>query len=32
VDAASFEGVPADGSASFESARAMLRAGLSVVK
>jgi len=28
VDAASFEGVPADGSASFESARAMLRAGL----
>jgi LuxR family maltose regulon positive regulatory protein len=28
VDAASFEGVPTDGSASFESARAMLRAGL----
>jgi len=28
VDAASFDGVPADGSASFESARAMLRAGL----
>ena len=28
VDAASFEGVPTDGSASFESARAMLRAGV----
>src|SRR5262245_14639428 len=28
VDAASFDGVPADGWASFESARAMLRAGL----
>jgi LuxR family transcriptional regulator, maltose regulon positive regulatory protein len=28
VDAASFDGVPADGSASFESARAMLRAGM----
>jgi LuxR family maltose regulon positive regulatory protein len=28
VDATSFDGVPADGSASFESARAMLRAGL----
>jgi LuxR family maltose regulon positive regulatory protein len=28
VDAASFEGVPADGSASFESARALLRAAL----
>ena len=28
VDAASFDGVPTDGSASFESARAMLRAGL----
>ena len=28
VDASSFEGVPTDGSTSFESARAMLRAGL----
>ena len=28
VEAASFDGVPTDGSASFESARAMLRAGL----
>ena len=28
VDAASFDGVPADGSASFDSARAMLRAGM----
>jgi LuxR family maltose regulon positive regulatory protein len=28
VDAASFDGVPVDGSASFESARAMLRAGM----
>src|SRR5262249_3264406 len=28
VDAASFDGVPADGSASFASARAMLRAGM----
>jgi LuxR family maltose regulon positive regulatory protein len=28
VDTASFDGVPADGSASFESARAMLRAGM----
>jgi LuxR family maltose regulon positive regulatory protein len=28
VDAASFDGVPTDGSACFESARAMLRAGL----
>jgi len=28
VDAASFDGVPGDGSASFDSARAMLRAGM----
>jgi LuxR family maltose regulon positive regulatory protein len=28
VDAASFDGLPVDGSASFESARAMLRAGM----
>jgi LuxR family transcriptional regulator, maltose regulon positive regulatory protein len=28
VDAASFEGLPGDGSASFDSARAMLRAGM----
>jgi LuxR family transcriptional regulator, maltose regulon positive regulatory protein len=28
VDAASFDGAPADGSASFDSARAMLRAGM----
>jgi LuxR family maltose regulon positive regulatory protein len=28
VDAASFEGVPGDGSASFDSARALLRAGM----
>jgi LuxR family maltose regulon positive regulatory protein len=30
VEAASFDGVPTDGSASFESARAMLRAGMCV--
>jgi LuxR family maltose regulon positive regulatory protein len=31
VDAASFDGVPEDGSASFDSARAMLRAGMCAV-